>query len=243
VCFEGNAPTSIGNLVFLSDPVTVILYVSGANGWGTNFEGIPTQVCAQCGNVGVGALQVTINPPGAVSAGAQWQVDGGAWQTSGSVVSNLPASNHTVSFTNILGWFTPATPNRHHQFGSHHQYFRHLLFRTSAPCKVTINPPCAVENGAEWQVDGGAWQNSGAIVTNLAGGNHTVSFTNIVGWITPGNQTVPVTANSTNTTAGNYIEGSTPGMITWINMRAVLATGAAPPTGISTGRPPPTISC
>jgi hypothetical protein len=217
VCFEGNAPTSIGNLVFLSDPVTVILYVSGANGWGTNFEGIPTQVCAQCGNVGVGALQVTINPPGAVSAGAQWQVDGGAWQTSGSVVSNLPASNHTVSFTNILGWFTPATQTVTINSGVTTNISATYVPNIGA-LQVTINPPCAVENGAEWQVDGGAWQNSGAIVTNLAGGNHTVSFTNIVGWITPGNQTVPVTANSTNTTAGNYIEGSTPGMITWINI-------------------------
>jgi hypothetical protein len=56
------------------------------------------------------------------------------------------------------------------------------------------------------------------VVTNLAGGNHTVSFTNIIGWLTPSSQTALVTANITNTATGNYIEGSTPGAITWINI-------------------------
>ena len=137
VCFEGNAP-GFGSQVFIDDPLPAIFYVSGATGWGTNYDGIPIEVCAQC--VEVGALQ------------------------------------------------------------------------------IIINPICAVENGAAWQVDGGAWQTSGAVVTNLAVGYHTVAFTNIVGWLTPGSQMVPVTANSTNTVAGNYIEGSTPGLITWINI-------------------------
>ncbi|NIP25210.1 MAG: hypothetical protein GWN67_10845, partial [Phycisphaerae bacterium] len=30
-----------------------------------------------------GSLQVTISPPEAVAAGAQWRVDGGPWQDSG----------------------------------------------------------------------------------------------------------------------------------------------------------------
>ena len=51
----------------------------------------------------VGALQVTINPAGAVSAGAQWQVDGGAFQNSGAIVTNLSAGNHTVAFSAVAG--------------------------------------------------------------------------------------------------------------------------------------------
>ena len=47
----------------------------------------------------VGALQVTISPPGAVSAGAQWQVDGGPLQNSGAVVTNLAVGMHTVAFS------------------------------------------------------------------------------------------------------------------------------------------------
>jgi len=123
-----------------SAPLTVIFYVSGATGWGSNYQGIPIEACAGCGIAVVGALQ------------------------------------------------------------------------------VTLNPPCAVADGARWQVDGGAWQNSGAIVTNLAGGNHTIAFTNIVGWLAPSNRTVLVTFNTTNTAAANYLEASTPGMITWFNI-------------------------
>ena len=42
-------------------------------------------------------VQVTINPPEAVAAGAQWAVDGGPWYNSGALVNTTPGS-HTVSF-------------------------------------------------------------------------------------------------------------------------------------------------
>ena len=237
MCFEGNAPTSIGNSVFRSDPVTVILYVSGATGWGSNYEGIPIESCAACGSIDVGGLRVTINPPAAVQDGAQWQVDGGAWQNSGAVVSNLPASNHTLSFTNIVGWFTPAAQTVTINSGVTTNISATYVPNLGA-LQVTINPICAVENGAEWQVDGGAWQTSGAVVTNLAGGNHTVSFNSITGWITPSSQTVLVAANTTNTTAGNYLEISTPGMITWINGGGGANVNWSSPTNWDLNRAP-----
>ena len=58
-------------------------------------------------SIGVGTLQVGIGPALAVSAGAQWQVDGGAWQNSGATVSNLSVGSHTVSFKTVGGWNTP----------------------------------------------------------------------------------------------------------------------------------------
>jgi GH25 family lysozyme M1 (1,4-beta-N-acetylmuramidase) len=50
VCFEGKAPMISGDdtSVFRGDPLTVIYYVSGATGWGSTFEGIPTAPCTQC---------------------------------------------------------------------------------------------------------------------------------------------------------------------------------------------------
>jgi uncharacterized repeat protein (TIGR02543 family) len=71
--------------------------------------------------------------------------------------------------------------------------------------QVTINPVEAATAGAQWQVDGGTLQNSGATVTNLSVGNHTVNFTTISGWTTPSDQTVSVSANSTATTTGTYV--------------------------------------
>ena len=80
--------------------------------------------------------------------------------------------------------------------------------------QVTIAPAVA---GAQWQVDGGAWQASAATVTGLSVGIHTVSF-NTVGGTTPSNRTVtvlngiptsatatytPATAQTVTTFAGN----------------------------------------
>jgi hypothetical protein len=162
-----------------------------------------------------GSLKVTMGPPGAVSAGAQWQVDGGAFQNSGTVVTNLIVGNHTVAFNTVAGWFTPAS-----QMVMVTLNVTNTATATYTPnigaLQVNLEPICAVEKGAQWQVDGGSWQNSGAVVTNLAGGNHTVSLSAVTGWLSPGNQTLSVTANTTNTYAVNYIETTTPGDITWI---------------------------
>jgi hypothetical protein len=57
-----------------------------------------------------GSLQVTLSPAAAVSAGAQWRVDGGAFHTNGTVVTSLSASNHIVAFNTIPGFATP--PNQ-----------------------------------------------------------------------------------------------------------------------------------
>jgi Galactose oxidase, central domain/Kelch motif len=168
----------------------------------------------------MGTLKVFLGPSGAVSAGAQWQVDGGAFQNSGVVVSNLLAGFHTISFKNIAGWLAPSNIlwTIYSGIGDDFTARNYIINPGVGALQVTIEPVCAVADGAQWQVDSGAWQNSGAVVTNLAAGNHTVSFTNLVGWLTPSNQTVPIVGNITNTATGNYTEASTPGVITWINI-------------------------
>jgi hypothetical protein len=57
--------------------------------------------------VASGSLQVLITPSAAITAGAQWQVDGGISQDNGVTLSNLSVGNHVVSFTPISGWNTP----------------------------------------------------------------------------------------------------------------------------------------
>jgi len=54
------------------------------------------------------ALSVTLQPAAAVSAGAQWRVDGGAWRASGAVATGLTAGAHTVLFGAATGWTAPA---------------------------------------------------------------------------------------------------------------------------------------
>ena len=72
--------------------------------------------------------------------------------------------------------------------------------------RVTIAPEAAVIAGAQWEVDGGTWQNSEAIVTNLSVRDHTVIFNTISGWTSPANQTVSVSASSTATATGVYTQ-------------------------------------
>ncbi len=156
--------------------------------------------------VALGSLQVTITPAGAISAGAQWQVDGGTLQNSGTTVTNLSATNHTVSFSAIFGWTTPSNQAVSVKANS---TAKATGTYEAEPGSLTVNltPPAAVTNGAKWQVDGGKWQNSGATVTNLAPGvrNHRLTFNTISGWITPSNQTVSISNNLTTTASGTYV--------------------------------------
>jgi len=55
-----------------------------------------------------GLLQVIISPQRAVTAGAQWRVNGGNWQNSGSILNNLPVGSHTVQFSVLNLWVKPA---------------------------------------------------------------------------------------------------------------------------------------
>ena len=70
---------------------------------------------------------------------------------------------------------------------------------------VSISPMDAMTAGAQWQVDYGVPQPSGATVLGLSVGNHTVSFTAVAGWVAPTNQMVYVSANSTATAGGDYL--------------------------------------
>jgi hypothetical protein len=366
--FQGNAPPDDGTIFAIDSDITTVYYLPGTTGWGSTFGGVPTS------DIMPGSLQVTINPAGAVTAGAQWQVDGGPAQSSGMTVSNLSIGTHTVSFTTVSGWATPTnetlsisnnsttTANEvylqtspytcainsdntlsivgytgvggtvtipatidgllvtsignggfmdndavtniimsnsvtsigqaafwecygltsvtidtnvtsiggqafeycydltsvtipasvtsigDYAFG--YDYLTSAYFQGNAPpddgtifqydsgtpivyyqagttgwsstfgslptqeiapngnLQLTINPAGAVSAGAQWQVDGGAAQNSGATFAHLSVGNHTVSFTTVGGWATPTNETITISDNLTSTASGAYIQSS-----------------------------------
>lgn len=69
---------------------------------------------------------------------------------------------------------------------------------------VTISPQNAVNAGAEWNVDSGAWQTSGTTVSDLSVGQHTIAFSDVSGWTTPSNQSVSVSDGKTTSVTGTY---------------------------------------
>ena len=56
-----------------------------------------------------GSLVVNLSPAGAISAGAQWQVDGTGYNSSGQVVGYMAPGPHTVSFKPVSGYSTPSS--------------------------------------------------------------------------------------------------------------------------------------
>ena len=150
------------------------------------------------------SLQVMLSPTGAVSAGAQWQVDGGPWQSSATILSNLTLGAHTVSFLPLTNWLTPSNQVVMAIYGQTTN--RTATYIALGSLQVIINPIGAVSAGAQWRVDGSAWQATGSVVSNLVAGAHTVSFTNLTGWTTPTNQTVTVNPNQNTVVTGIYAQ-------------------------------------
>ena len=83
VYFEGNAPAA-DVTVFDDDNNATVYYLPGTSGWSSAFGGVPA-VMLNPPNL-AGFLQVIITPAEAITAGAQWQVDGGIEQPSGATV-------------------------------------------------------------------------------------------------------------------------------------------------------------
>jgi hypothetical protein len=69
--------------------------------------------------------------------------------------------------------------------------------------QVTISPQGAIAAGAKWRVDGGAWHDSG-YTQKISVGQHTVEFSEVVGWTKAGNQTVTISNDQTTTATGTY---------------------------------------
>ena len=144
-----------------------------------------------------GGLEVTLNVDG-----AQWAVDGGAWQDSGAIVSGLTVGSHTVSFISLDGWTAPAA-----------ETISILNDQTNA---ITATYVSVSDMGSvmvvlnivsgEWAVDAGEWQSTGAIVSGLSPGSHTVTFGPVVGWTAPASEIITVSADETNSIAAMYAD-------------------------------------
>ena len=78
----------------------------------------------------------------------------------------------------------------------------------SGSLQVTLLPAEAVTAGAQWRVDSGAWQDSGAIVNDLSEGQHQVEFLQVNGWTAPDSEQVTITSGQTMQISRNYMNQS-----------------------------------
>ena len=157
------------------------------------------------GDWSIGAINVTIQPSGAVAAGARWKADGGSWQNSGVPLSNAYIGDHYLEFNNVPGW-NKAAARCATVIGGQTTNVVATYTQDTAPGTliVTLMPPDAVAAGARWRVNGGAPQNSGASLSLAAGTGYSVTFDSASGWTAPSAQTVGVLNGQTTLATGNY---------------------------------------
>jgi len=183
-------------------------------------------------------LQVFISPPSVVSDGARWGFGTPEYLNSGTIL-NLPDGLYTVAFSPVTGWITPPSQTVLGWAGAAQTltvtgtYQPGVVSGPFGALQVSISPPGAVSAGAQWQVDGGAWQNSGTVVSNLSAGSHWMAFSTVTGWTTPTGQIVVVSANQTTTAVGTYVAVFN-GLNYTTNNGAITITGYTGPGGAVT---------
>ncbi len=168
-------------------------------------------------------LSVTLGPQEALDAAMQWRVDKGAWQSSGAVVSELKAGLHSLSYTPLPGFLDPIVKSVDLSPGEARsipvQYSR-----IEGAISVVLLPGAAAASGAQWQLGGGALQNSGVVLSSLPLADYTIDFTSLSGWETPPSVIVSLTNQGTVTVTGKYVRVT--GLEVQILPAEVLALGA-----------------
>ncbi len=170
-----------------------------------------------------GSLSVVLQPAAAIATGAQWAVDGGAWRNSGDVAANLAPGPHALTFRDLPNWIRPTNEVVTILEGGGLALVR-VYNPVTGTIQAFIDPAAVVSAGARWRIDGGTLRASGDIVSGLQLGSHTVSFTDVITWITPASQTFNVTGGVPVVTTGVYAQLT--GLYVEITPPAAIASGA-----------------
>lgn len=153
-----------------------------------------------------GSLKVAIIPQAAIDSGARWSIDNGAtWHDSGKTL-DLPGGDYTVTFKDMPDWYKPAdipVTISGDLLEKNGEYTEIPMGRL----KVVISSKPkqeAVNDGAQWSIDGGAtWYDSG-VTLDLEAGNYSVMFKEVNCWKQTKDTPVTIEHNQLETVAGNY---------------------------------------
>jgi len=140
--------------------------------------------------IATGSLEVAILPQEAVDAGAKWLVDGGAWQSSGNMLT-LSVGFHNLEFKMVDAWAEPDTETVH-ILEDQTTFVTGTYTLQTGSIRVTISPGSAIDLGAQWRISGGAWRQSDYTEPNLPSGWYTLEFSSIDGWAEPADMDVEV---------------------------------------------------
>ena len=82
----------------------------------------------------------------------------------------------------------------------------HWLVDWTGSVRVLISPVEVVSAGAQWRLDEGPWQDSGASVSNLIPGTYALEFSTVGRWTRPADQTIQVQRSQITTLEKTYSE-------------------------------------
>ncbi len=136
---------------------------------------------------------------------ARWRVDGGPWNANGAAAYNLSLGTHTVEYSQHDGYLTPSTETVTLSSGynslsrSYASDPSFVINWSLSGITVVLDPAFA-----EWRIDGGRWNTSGASRYNLTPGTHTIEYATVADWISPASETVTLDANTAQTRYVSY---------------------------------------
>jgi hypothetical protein len=155
---------------------------------------------------GTGSIMITLQPAGAIQAGAQWRVDGGPWQNSGSTLPNVTAGSRNIEYKEIPGWTRPGTENVVVNTGQTTSLVKNYTQQPGS-LQVTI-----IGSGGDftgrWQVDNMGWKGSNVVVNNITPGSKRIEFNEVPGWIKPNPMDVTVTSGQLQRATATYTRSS-----------------------------------
>ena len=200
---KGIAVDSSGTWIWVTGNTASSNWLAG--GWDVTNDGASDAFLVKIRRQ-LGGLQVTLAPPEVVASGAQWRRVGTVtWLNSGDTELDLVSRSYEIEFTGVAGWTSPETltvqvpPNDTLQTTAEYAL---ILFGN---LQVTLEPPEAVAEGAQWRrVGTEAWRNSGETETDLVSGFYDIEFREVIGWASPETLTVQVPQNGTFQTTAAY---------------------------------------
>jgi hypothetical protein len=156
-----------------------------------------------------GSLTVNLSPSGAVSAGAQWRVDGGSFFNSGDVAAVLSPGSHTVSFKTVSGYNTPASQNVSVVANQQTNTTGNYTVVTPSNYTLTLN-----QGGITGYIvnqpfgsGGGNIYNAGAVVQLTANANFGYHFVSWGGDASGTANPTSITMNGNKTVSANFASG------------------------------------
>ena len=155
------------------------------------------------------SLTVTIEPPEAV-ADARWKLNTGpdtSWKESEETISGLEEGYiYVLSFNSVSSYAQPPSRGFTPDKG---QNFETVTYAVSyGGVKVNISPQEANDAGAQWQVEGTGWLDSGQTQSGLSPGAYTIQFKPVDLWFAPEDTIVNVSGGMTTTQNSDYVEGA-----------------------------------